>query len=651
MKTLTVVLLALGITLTAQAQKPADLVWQNRYWLENVTLPAGSYQSTRGYIEIAKGVKVTIPAGCTIENSHFRGLRDVTFEMHESFFRSGGWDLGLGGKLTATNCAFENGFFQMNGSETVPHWSVHWTFENCVFAKSTLPFLNVSNNSVRANRCTFEGVNLPGVLFGTDPAEEAQSESLKFTGCIFRHCQVSESFLSLTSNCVFEDCKFAERRERWDKASHPILVTANVMGRTATPQSYENGNLKVIFRNGPLSDAGSTTQYTFNKLGQLNVPAAFKKGNWTALGTNENRPPDDQLAAYGFPPSEKRRDTNPTATDASNAPAAPATPAVSPETQTLSSALVKTYRNSLVFVTGSNGAGSGFFAKYATGNFLFTNAHVAAGVKGATFKTLDGTEVKVGAASSAVGHDVFLMAATTNGEPFEIMKDVDQNTTIGDDVVVLGNAEGAGVINTITGKIVGIGPQLVEVDAPFQPGNSGSPIVHLKSGKVIGLATYAVIHKYDPLTKQPIKDPVIRRFGYRLDSIKSWQPANWQTFFAQAAEMESIEQLTTDLANFLNDLASTKKGIHPALHSNPAIKNRLDAWLADRTKRLSPRDAATANESLISYLKIACQTDIAAARQHITYDYFQRALANQQKEREEIVGVFNQIIQNLRAER
>jgi hypothetical protein len=319
-------------------------------------------------------------------------------------------------------------------------------------------------------------------------------------------------------------------------------------------------------------------------------------------------------------------------------------------TPTSAAELVKTYRNSLVFVTGNNGAGSGFVAKYSTGEFLFTNAHVAAGVRGAAFKTLEGAEVKIGAASCAVGHDVFLLQATTNGQPFEIMKDVDQNASIGDEVVVLGNAEGAGVINTITGKIVGLGPQLVEVDAPFQPGNSGSPIVHLKSGKVIGLATYAIIRKYDATTKEPVKDPVIRRFGYRLDSIKSWQPVNWQAFFAQATEMEAVEKLTTDLAAFLNDLAR-EKGINYGAHNNPAIRNRINAWVEARAKKLSPRDAAMADQSLISYLKVTCQTDVAAARQHITYDYFQRGLADQQRERDEIAGIFNEIIQNLRRDK
>jgi hypothetical protein len=331
------------------------------------------------------------------------------------------------------------------------------------------------------------------------------------------------------------------------------------------------------------------------------------------------------------------------------APPPPASPALASDTPSTTAEIVKKYRNSLVFVTGTNGSGSGFLAKYETGNFLFTNAHVAAGVKGASFKTLDGTQVKLGAASCAVGHDVFLIQAASAGEPFEIMKGVDENAAIGDQVVVLGNAEGAGVINTITGKIVGIGPQLVEVDAPFQPGNSGSPIVHLKSGKVIGVATYAIIRKYDPATKQPIKEPVIRRFGYRLDSIKSWQPVNWAAFSNQAAEMESIEKLTTDLAAIIDDI-SRNSHLTRGAHNNPAFKNRIDSWLEERSRRLSPRDAASADQSFLSFLKITCQSDVTAARQNLTYDYFQRGLADQQRERDEIAKVFDEIIQNLRKE-
>ena len=333
---------------------------------------------------------------------------------------------------------------------------------------------------------------------------------------------------------------------------------------------------------------------------------------------------------------------------APNGPAvlAPADAPVTPDTQASTAELVKTYRNSLVFVTGKDSAGSGFLANYGTGSFLFTNAHVAAGVRSADFKTLDGTEVKVGPAAIAVDHDVFLFQATPKGKPLEVMLGVDEHVAIGDEIVVLGNAEGAGVINTITGRIVGLGPQLVEVDAPFQPGNSGSPIIHLKTGKVIALATYATIRKYDEMTKERISKPVVRRFGYRLDSIKSWQQIAWPTFYAQASELDTIEKLTTALGAFLDDLT---RGSQIALgtHDNPDIKNRIEVWLETRSKALGERDAAVADQSFLSFMNVVCQGDVKGARQHMTYDYFQRGLADQQKERDEIQRVFTEIVHDL----
>ncbi len=325
-------------------------------------------------------------------------------------------------------------------------------------------------------------------------------------------------------------------------------------------------------------------------------------------------------------------------------------PATSPSTTTAASDLVKTHRSNLVFVTMQDAAGSGFIASYGKGTYLITNAHVAAGAKGAVFKSLDGTVVQGGAPAVAVGHDIFLMALKAGGTPLEVMTGVDEYAAINDEVVVLGNAEGAGVINTITGRIVGLGPNLVEVNAPFQPGNSGSPIIHLKSGKVIAVATYAIIRKYDPATKKAVKDPVIRRFGYRLDSIKQWEPVNWQSFNAQAAEMENVEKLTRDLGAFLQDLG--KDGhVNRGGHNNPAIKTRIDQWIDAKSRRLSPRDSSIADQSFLSFLKVTCQSDITAVQQHLTHDYFRRQLEDQRRERTEIASYFGKIIDSLRQER
>jgi hypothetical protein len=216
---------------------------------------------------------------------------------------------------------------------------------------------------------------------------------------------------------------------------------------------------------------------------------------------------------------------------------------------------------------------------------------------------------------------------------------------------VLGNAEGAGVINTIKGRIVGVGPDLVEVDAPFVPGNSGSPIIHLKTGKVIGVATYLIVKQYDASTREAIQEPRIRRFGYRIDSVKTWQPVNWNSFYAQAAEMEGIEKLTTDLERFLMDLARNHR-ITPGMHTNPAIKNQIDWWMASGERgSLGSRDTATADQNLIAGLKNISEGDIQGARSHFSYDYFLRNLAQQQQQRKGITDVFDEILGEMRKTR
>ena len=272
-----------------------------------------------------------------------------------------------------------------------------------------------------------------------------------------------------------------------------------------------------------------------------------------------------------------------TAEDAAASP----TPPIPADVQQRASALIQTYNNSLVFVTGSAGSGSGFIATISGANFLVTNVHVAAGIRDAAFKTLDGTVVRGGAPSMAVGEDIFCMAMPAGGKPFEVMQNVGTNAAVGDDVVVLGNAEGAGVVNTLLGKIVGIGPNLVEIDAPFVPGNSGSPIIHLKSGKVIGVATYLVTNQYDLTTNKRLKKPVVRRFGYRLDSVKGWQAVDWRAFDAQAAQMEGIEALTDDLYDFFRDLDEHKGVVTLGRHSNPVIKTRIDDWIGSKTRNSS----------------------------------------------------------------
>ena len=298
---------------------------------------------------------------------------------------------------------------------------------------------------------------------------------------------------------------------------------------------------------------------------------------------------------------------------------------------------VKKYRDSIVFVTGSDGAGSAFVARDGTSSYLVTNVHVAAGILDAGFMALDGRDVHGGTPSMAVGEDLFRMEFPKgDARRFPIMQDVDSNVSIGDAVVVLGNAEGAGVVNTLIGKVVGIGPDLVEVDAPFVPGNSGSPIIQLKTGKVIGVAAFAQFAGFEGFGFGMFDRVKVRRFGYRLDSVKAWQPVEWQAFRSQAREMEAIDKRTGELIEGLEQLFWSNGRLTKELASDAGVKSAWQEYQTRQKQRGKKNQKRLAANALIAALKAACESDVTAAAGQITYDYFKRELDEQKKARGEI---------------
>jgi hypothetical protein len=112
--------------------------------------------------------------------------------------------------------------------------------------------------------------------------------------------------------------------------------------------------------------------------------------------------------------------------------------------------------------------------------------------------------------------------------------------------------------------------------------------------------------------------------------------------------MDNIETLTDDLYDFFRDLDENKGAVTPERHTNPVIKTRIEDWLAAKSHNPSVEDSEEADTNLISFLKIACQSDITTAQRQVTYDYFRRELADQKGVRDQMVAAFQQIIQNLR---
>ena len=169
-------------------------------------------------------------------------------------------------------------------------------------------------------------------------------------------------------------------------------------------------------------------------------------------------------------------------------------------------------KDKLVVIVCGEKAGSGFIVRDGGRPYLFTNAHVVQ--RGAVIAhRLDGTRLMLGPRDEAVGRDMVRFALDESMPAFDLAAGVPD---IGEPVVVLGNSDGRGVVTEIRGKVIGVGPREIEVDAAFVIGNSGSPVLD-RHGRVIGIATYLRDCRDDAdWSKTNTRFNGIRRFALRL---------------------------------------------------------------------------------------------------------------------------------------
>lgn len=212
----------------------------------------------------------------------------------------------------------------------------------------------------------------------------------------------------------------------------------------------------------------------------------------------------------------------------------------------------------LVFRRDDGGQGTGFIVKREVAGkerfFVYTNQHVIAGCRTIP-KALraDGTAVPLGKLITAVNYDLAIfMLETAEPNFLEIQPNVDQEISVGEPIGTPGNAGGASAITFKFGKVVAIGPELVEIDAMIKGGNSGGPIL-LRNGRVIGIVSYFKEEtRDDSRVTDAGKETVVRRFGYRVDNVKSWQTPDWKRFVSQGERVARVESTSNDLVKLLN---------------------------------------------------------------------------------------------------
>jgi len=306
---------------------------------------------------------------------------------------------------------------------------------------------------------------------------------------------------------------------------------------------------------------------------------------------------------------------------------------------------------SLAVVDGEDGAGSGFIARRNGKPTLFTNTHVVAGNRSLEAKTIGGEKLELTGMQIAEKYDVTAIDQNTVAEGFELMENLESEVRIGDPVIVLGNSAGSGVATEIHGKVTGIGPELVEVDAKFVQGNSGSPVIHAETGKVIGIATFIVVREFEEVGKDSKFHKTERRFAYRLDTVPGWEPVNWPVFVDQATTMAAVEKRTKTLWNLAEHIAKNKpvRSEGARYRTDARIQAYVEQFNDDLSRpNLGAQQVEDAKGRLVRGVLFELENDLRPVKGKKLHSYFEEQLEDQLEQRAFLTEFFSELQENLR---
>ncbi len=199
-------------------------------------------------------------------------------------------------------------------------------------------------------------------------------------------------------------------------------------------------------------------------------------------------------------------------------------------------------RKSLVVIETEQSTGSGFVLQMNGKKYVFTNYHVIRNSKKISLRLVDGQQLNPITLELADNLDLARIGLDESETLTAPLKLTQSDPTINNPVKIYGNSEGRGAVTELIGKVLGVGPDTIEVDATFVQGNSGSPII-MQDGAVIGVATYVVSGKLgqDWVTSGTRFDQT-RRFGVRISPSIKWINVAPKKLQEQTAILDDIHR-------------------------------------------------------------------------------------------------------------
>jgi S1-C subfamily serine protease len=283
---------------------------------------------------------------------------------------------------------------------------------------------------------------------------------------------------------------------------------------------------------------------------------------------------------------------------------------------------------------GMTSEGTGFLVQMPDGPVVVTNLHVVAGSANLKIITSSGEEIKILSLRGATDRDLAMFSIVDNRYSYlSLASDVDHTVQSGDATVVPGNSEGGEVTLNTSGTVVGVGPQKVEISNPVYHGNSGSPIIATKDGKVIGVVTYATKNNpSDPVDQASFANPnsaitgSMRYFGFRLDNVPQWETYDQGRFLDERRFLLNFAKETVALDSLLNGKSSPAPGYYL---TNEKLKTAIETFRNDSASSSDPGMKANAEREFLFTLQNMADDGVGAIQNNTEFYTFDRSIAQQ----------------------
>lgn len=264
---------------------------------------------------------------------------------------------------------------------------------------------------------------------------------------------------------------------------------------------------------------------------------------------------------------------------AASAPATPSAnsaPASTPTTPP-AAGLTEDQAHAVVVIKGDVAEGTGFLVRTADGPAVVTNLHVISANPNVKIFTTTGAVVKVLSLKGASDRDLAMfMIQDDHYSYLELATDIQNTVQNGDEVITPGNSEGGEVVLDTKGKVLGVGPERIEFDNPIYHGNSGGPVFHTKSGKVLAVVTQAMkVNTSNALDKASFDNKnsaitgAMRYFGLRLDTVPKWEPYDWNQFLIETTFLKNFHEQSRCLDSFMNGAGYEKANMATSDENGP----------------------------------------------------------------------------------